>query len=254
MKQCPTFGRKDSEGHFMLANNVDISARFGALSSDVHKPATFRYELLDFIAEELPHWRDRTDRPNETSETILTSQLCAHLNSVSRHSAGWDVLQFRVEEADEKHRGRKIDLVASPCGVAIWVNGRRHTDFDNIMPVECKRLPTPKADGRDEREYVISQKASTGGIQRFKAGHHGAAHRFGAMIGYVQEETTTVWDKRVAVWIGDLAGTQAGWTTKDLLHIEREDAALRLAVFRSSHERQNGLSDIELRHLWIEMN
>jgi hypothetical protein len=74
------------------------------------------------------------------------------------------------------------------------------------------------------------------------------------MIGYVQEETTAVWEKRVARWIGDLAGTQAGWTSKDLLHFEREDATLRLAVLRSAHARQNSLSVIELRHLWMEMN
>ena len=107
---------------------------------------------------------------------------------------------------------------------------------------------------RDEREYVISQHSSTGGIQRFKAGHHGAAHTLGAMIGYVQEETTAVWDARVAEWITALADNQPGWTVKDLLHLERSDTSLRLAVFRSSHERQNGLSEIELRHFWIEMN
>jgi hypothetical protein len=238
----------------MLANNSDNSAQVGALSRDVQSPATFRHELVDFIDDQLPRWRDRPDRPKETSETILTSQLCAHLNSAARHSNGWDVLQFRVEEADEQHSGRKIDLIPSPRGVAIWVEGRRHTDFDSLMPIECKRLPTPKGNGRDEREYVISGNASTGGIQRFKAGHHGAAHNFGAMIGYVQEETSGAWEKRIAGWIGDLAGTRAGWTNRDLLHTEREDAALRLAVFRSAHERQNGLSDIELRHLWVVMN
>jgi hypothetical protein len=43
-------------------------------------------------------------------------------------------------------------------------------DFDPIMPIECKRLPTPKAKDRDEREYVITEGATAGGIQRFKLG------------------------------------------------------------------------------------
>lgn len=238
----------------MLADNPDTPAQVGALSSDIQEPATFRRELLDFVAVELPRWRDRPDRPSETSETVLTSQLCGHLNSATRHAIGWDVLQFRVEEADGKNKGRKIDIVASPCGVALWVEGRRHTDFDSLMPIECKRLPTPNGKERDEREYVISQTSSTGGIQRFKSGHHGAAHALGAMIGYVQDETVAVWEKRVAGWIDSLVGTHDGWSLKDMLHLERQDGTLRFAIFRSSHERRNGLADIELRHLWLEMN
>lgn len=238
----------------MLANNPDTYAQFGTLGGEVQKPATFRHELLSFISNEIPHWRDRPDRPKETSETTLTSQLCAHLNSAARHSTGWDILQFRVEEADEQHKGRKIDLVASPSGTTISIEGRRHTDFDSLMPIECKRLPIPKGNDRDEREYVISRSSSTGGIQRFKAGHHGARHIFGAMIGYVQEETTSVWQERIAKWINELITNQPGWTAKDLLRLEQTDATLRLSVLRSSHERQNGLADIELHHLWVEMN
>lgn len=238
----------------MLANHENSSPQVGALSSDVQKPATFRHELIGFIASELPVWRGRPDRRPETSETTLTSHLCAHLNSAARRATGWDLLQFRVEEPDEQRRGRKIDLVASPCGTSITIEGRRHSDFDSLMPLECKRLPTPKDAGRDEREYVISAQSTTGGIQRFKAGNHGALHKLGAIIGYVQEEDTARWNKRVAAWITALADVEPGWTIDDLLVIQEEVAADRLAILRSTHRRQNGLSDIELRHLWIEMN
>lgn len=209
--------------------------------------------MLDFIANELPRWRDRPDRRNDTSETILTSQLCAHLNSSSRHSAGWDILQFRTEEPDEQNKGRRIDLVPAPSGATICIEGRAYTDFDSLMPVECKRLPTPTGNDRDEREYVINRHGSTGGIQRFKAGHHGAVHTIGAMIGYVQKETAAFWVERVAGWINDLVGS-AGWTANDLLHLERGDATQRMAVLRSSHKRENGLPEIHLYHFWVEMN
>jgi len=188
------------------------------------------------------------------AETSLTSQLCGHLNGASRHSPGFDILQFRVEEQDEEKQGRKIDLVASPCGASICVEGRRHTEFDIIMPIECKRLPTPNGSDRDEREYVTSRYSSTGGIQRFKDGNHASIHTFGAMIGYVQQETAAVWISRVEEWINDLAGSQLGWTAKDLLHLDENNIDLRLAVLHSSHDRQKGLSKIELRHLWIQMN
>jgi hypothetical protein len=239
----------------MLANSPDTRATFGALDKEIQKPATFRHELLSFIADELPAWRDRLDRKAETSETALTSQLCAHLNGAARHSLGWDILQFRVEEPDEQRKGRKIDLVPAPCGATILIEGRRHTDFDSLLPIECKRLPTPKDKERDEREYVISRHSSTGGIQRFKEGYHGAGHMLGAMIGYLQEENAAIWDARVAGWIKDLANAgQSGWTVKDLLVILQTDLKLRLAILRSAHERQNGLPEIELRHLWISMN
>jgi hypothetical protein len=149
---------------------------------------------------------------------------------------------------------RKIDLIASPSGTSITIEGRKHTDFDAIMPMECKRLPTPKGKDRDEREYVITDGATTGGIQRFKSGHHGAAHTFGAMIGYVQEESVTFWEQRVAGWISALADKVPGWTAKDLLQRGRSDERRRTAMFCSSHTRTGGLSNIELCHVWIEMN
>lgn len=238
----------------MLADSPDSLTKTGTLGSDVHLPATSRSELLDFIRDELPHWRDRPDRRNETAETALTSQLCAHLNSAARHSTGWDFLQFRVEEPDEQRKGRKVDLVPAPCGATVWIEGRGHADFDPLLPIECKRLPTPEGKDRDEREYVINQHTSTGGIQRFKAGHHGAAHTFGAMIAYVQQETTTFWDARVREWIqGLIESGQPGWTAGDFLQLQDDDGAKRLAVLRSSHTRDSGLPEIELRHLWLQM-
>lgn len=239
----------------MLANLPITVTPSGTLSRDVHLRATSRHELLAFIATELPRWRDRPDREQATAETILTSQLCAHLNSIARHSDGWDRLQFRVEETDEKEKGRKIDLVAAPCGATILIDGRRHTDFDSLMPIECKRLPTPKGKNRDEREYVFNQHASTGGIQRFKDGHHGAAHSLAAMIGYIQENTAKHWHECVTRWIDELSDrAEPGWTSEDHLQIKGDDEGLGLAVFRSYHERASTLPAIELRHLWLQMN
>ena len=239
----------------MLANLSPISYRSGTLSKDVHLPASALWELLDFITDELPRWRDRPDRNHETSETILTSQLCAHLNSAARNSSGWDILQFRIEEPDEQYKGRRIDLVPAPCGTTVWIEGRGYIDFDSLMPIECKRLPTPQRKDRDEREYVFSQYASTGGIQRFKTGHHGSSHFLGAMIGYIQEETAAFWHRRIVDWILQLVKTgEPGWTEMDVPHILRSDEAIRSAVLMSSHDRGTGRSKIELRHLWLQIN
>lgn len=239
----------------MLANFPITVTPSGTLSRNVHLRATFPHELLGFIADELPRWRDRPDRQQATAETVLTSQLCAHLNSAARHSDGWDILQFRVEETDEQEKGRKIDLVSAPCGATVWIEGRRHADFDTLMPIECKRLPTPKGKKRDEREYVFNQHASTGGIQRFKQGHHGEAHSLAGMIAYMQENTAKHWHECVTRWIDELSDrAEPGWTAEDHLQMESDDEGLGLAVLRSCHERAGTRPAIELRHLWLQMN
>lgn len=238
----------------MLADSSRNRAQTGTLSRDVHLQVASLYELLEFIAQELPRWRDRPDRPLKTSETDLTSQLCGHLASAARLSLSWDFLQFRVEEPDEQCNDRKIDLVAAPCAATVWIDGRCCYDFQTLLPIECKRLPTPKDKKRDEREYVFSGVTSTGGIQRFKAGHHGAKHVLAAMIGYVQENNTAFWHSRVTKWIEELGRTNRGWSAKDLLHIESDNLGARLSIYGSSHTRESGLPEIELRHLWIEMN
>lgn len=239
----------------MLADFSDRHVQIGYLGQDVHLPAESLDELIGFIADELPRWRDHPDRPTQASEVALTSQLCGHLNTVARHSDGWDILQFRIEEPDERQKGRKIDLIAAPCGPTIWIDGRRCTQFDSLLPIECKRLPTPKSKDRDEREYVINGKATTGGIQRFKAGNHGAAHSLAAMIGYVQAETPQIWCGRMNAWITDLdAARSPGWSLNDLISSESAIGSTGVVMYRSQHARDGGLSDITIRHLLIEMS
>ena len=238
----------------MLAD-FPIIAEAGRLEPEVQLPGTARYELLDFIADELPRWRDHPERKPETSETALTDQLCDHLNSAARTSAGWSRVQFRTEVRDEEKRGRKIDLAPKPCGAVLVIDGRRHTQFDTLLPIECKRLPTPEEKDRDEREYVVSATSSTGGLQRFKSGHHGAKHRDAAMIAYVQEQSFSHWLTQVNGWIGDLSSEpDSTWTLADALQPLKDDLGVGLCTLHSHHQRGSGREEIALRHLWIKMN
>lgn len=238
----------------MLANENDTDVQSGGLAAGLHRPAAWLIALINFIAEQLPLWRDRSDRPRIKGETLLTAQLCAHLNSAARKSPGWDVLQFRMEEPDEIKRSRRIDLAPAPSGETIWIEGRRYSDFDPLFPIECKRLPTPAEGDRDKREYLRVSNGSTGGVQRFKAGHHGAAHTKGVIIGYVQAGNIASWVKRIDTWVRALVRAHTGgWTIDDRLRLDRHDLPLRLAVLTSEHRREHGLSDIALHHLWIEI-
>ena len=180
----------------MLAESFH-SVRSGRLDREIHLPSTAKYELVAFISEQLPQWRDHPDRPQKQGETDLTGHLCEHLNSAVYDSETWSHVQFRTETGDETHAGRKIDLTVKPRAASLIIEGRRHSQFDALFPIECKRLPTPKSNNRDEREYVITEPGSTGGIQRFKFGHHGAAHDFVAMIAFVQERTFQHWLNKI---------------------------------------------------------
>lgn len=229
--------------------------RSGHLNKGVHLPFTAKHELLSFVARELPCWRDHKDRPTNQSEAVLTEHLCDHLNSAAYYSEEWSHVQFRTETADETIPGRKIDLTIKPRGTAIFIDGRRHSQFESLFPIECKRLPTPTKSGRDEREYVITNSGTTGGIQRFKFGMHGAAHKIAAMIGYVQAETLSHWQDQVNGWIKALAAEpESKWNDFDLLSPIEEETQSGTCIYKSCHQRDGTAGQCEIRHLWIKMN
>lgn len=237
----------------MLADGVAPEPRKLGLADNVQIASTQLFALIAFIGAQLPLWRDRPGRPIESTETVLTSQFSRHLNGVARKSPVWNIFQFGVEDSDEIRRSRKIDIGAGPSGVTIWIDGRSYSDFELILPIECKRLPTPTGRKRDPREYLFSSLSTTGGVQRFKAGHHGSKQDLCAMIAYVQAEDIPAWHIRVNGWVAGLVTAgESGWSADDALTLDNHDQPARVALLQSRHARVTG-SDVELRHLWIEM-
>jgi hypothetical protein len=251
MMYSPIFGYRASS---VLSDEDEASVPAGTLGANIHLPGEWLSSLVGFIIAALPGWRDDPKRPAQTGETALTAQLCARLNSVSRHSPGWDFLQFRREEPDDVRASRSIDLIVAPNGAVIWIAGREYSEYRTLLPIECKRLPTPTGKDRDEREYVFSQFSSTGGIQRFKAGHHAAARARAAMIGYVQDRDISFWRAQLDAWIeGLIAIAVQGWSVDDKLALAAHYSATRVASLQSTHQRVSGLEPILIDHLWIEM-
>lgn len=239
----------------MLADSINIAPQSGRLDPEIHLPSTVKLALVDFIAEELPCWRDHPDRPTAQAETTLTEHLCDHLNSAAYYSTIWSHIQFRTETTDETCGNRKIDLTVKPLATVLIIQGRRHSQFDALFPIECKRLPTPKGTDRDEREYVFNKFKTTGGIQRFKFGYHGAAHTFAAMIAYVQEQSFSHWLDQVNGWIRDLAaGQNSIWNNSDTLQLLNNNSETGISILKSEHQRNDELKECELRHLWIKMS
>lgn len=235
----------------MLADDVKRQG-VGTLDSDCVPFAFSLSSVVGFVCSILPHWRDDPKRnSSEKAEDKLTEQLCARLNSASRHASGFDCLQFRREEQVEENRSRKYDLVAAPCGVLLWIDGRTYDDYEPILPIECKRLPTPSSKDRDHREYLLG---NAGGVQRFKDGHHGPKHAHAAMIGYLQSEGIAYWCKMLDNWIDSAVNAATvNWSAADKLQLVKHDSDQRVATLKSKHSRANGLVPIRIDHLWIEM-
>lgn len=236
----------------MLANTSPLPGARN-FHPDVQEQHTFKRGLLDFIATELPVWRDLAQRRNVTQETRLTDQLCSHLQSATIATA-WDCVQFRTEVPDDTKGNTTIDLAAKSKDRELIVGGIRYTPLDTLLPIECKRLPTPKDKKRDEREYVFSEPKAAGGIQRFKHGLHGAAHDFAAMIAYVQVNTSSYWLERVNGWISELSISHGPlWSLADRLQLSTIADSNGVTRMNSMHTRTNGTVNIVLEHLWVRM-
>tara|TARA_R110001606_G_scaffold233942_1_gene381574 strand:+ start:70193 stop:70906 length:714 start_codon:yes stop_codon:yes gene_type:complete len=237
----------------MLADHEGNRSSDGALDTNLHLPQGWQATFLEFVSALLQQWRDDPARPQATAETKLSAQLCAKLASAFRHGP-WDFMQVRREEPDETLANRSIDIAVAAAGATIIVEGRRYNEYATLLPIECKRLPTPAGHERDEREYLYSQFKSTGGVQRFKCGHHAAQHSRAAMIGYVQAPDISSWASALNNWIDDLAKAgEAGWSASDKLQLDAHDLAGRLGRLTSRHVRDKGLEPIEISHLWVEM-
>ncbi|MCK4851510.1 MAG: hypothetical protein KAS86_00195, partial [Candidatus Omnitrophica bacterium] len=205
-----------------------------------------------FIQQQLPIWRDDTNRSDEQSEDKLNLQLCKFLDSHARH-----ILPMVRFDHEEYQTGRRsVDLSASPAK-SIFFEAKSYTIYDPVLVIECKRLPAPRSSR--EKEYVTGPTTEkiSGGVQRFKLGLHGAKLNLAAIIGYVQDHSACHWHKKINEWISELVSNPIGdgciWAANETLEPLEEDKERGIANCRSVHRRTFG-NKIELHHLWITMN
>ena len=209
---------------------------------------------IEFVLTELPSWRDAPNRPVEETEERLNAQLCKHLEVTARHS-----LRMVFFHHEEKQTGkRRVDFSASPTE-GRFVGATFHTIYNPFLVFEGKRLPPPKNGSGREREYVTGGEATSGGIQRFKLGLHGAKHEIAVIIGYVQDDTPTTWASRINGWIRELEGALQSdgtkWSSIDRLSSFVEINGKRIATSISKHLRTGDVvsPNISIRHLWVQM-
>jgi len=237
-----------------MAKDRDRGRLIGQITSGIDAQDTLALKTINFVFQQLPKWRDDSNRPVERSENKLNLQLCKFLETRARN----DFPMVRFDHEEYQTGRRSVDLSASPVGTTL-IGARLYTIYNPILVLECKRLPAPSQDR--EREYVTGGKASkSGGIQRFKLGLHGADLDIMAMIGYVQERSFRHWHEKINDWILELASDAildlCVWSADEQLESIKECVSKGLASYRSVHNRTGLKSnkEIQIHHLWIAMN
>lgn len=217
-------------------------------------PGTLISKTIDFVQEQLPFWRDDPNRPDEQSENKLNLYLCKFLDVKARN----EFPSIRFDHEEYQVGLRATDISASPI-TEITIGAILYTIYDPVIVFECKRLPAPTPDR--EKEYVTGGiKNTSGGIQRFKLGLHGAEHDIAVMIGYLQKGSANCWRDKINKWIIELStGTLkdvCAWDKSEMLEKLEVDSSKGVANCRSTHSRTGGVKSdkILICHLWIKMS
>jgi hypothetical protein len=213
--------------------------------------------MVSFIERELPVWRDRPKRPQLSDESTLNQTLCVHLNSAARRRS-FDTIQFLQEPLQSS--ARRADIGVMPLGT-IMVEGRSYEDFEQLLPIECKRLPTPIDKRRSDCEYVHGLRGHrTGAIERFKHGLHGPENPRALIIAYVQSESFEHWLTTINVRLDKFAreGSDDGfWSPSEILSAVAMARSVDIQRFVSHHRRSipPARSDaVDIEHVWLRMN
>ena len=210
---------------------------------------------IEFVLNELPIWRDDPNREPEEAEERLNAQLCKFLEVAARRS-----LKMVFFHHEEKQTGtRRVDFSASPTE-GQFVGTTFHTIYKPFLVFEGKRLPAPKGQPKREREYVTGGEETSGGIQRFRLGLHGAGQGVAVIVGYIQKGTPAEWFGQINVWIKQLENEQGAdgleWLSQDELLGFSENKSKHVSITNSSHARTGVVSSrkIHLKHLWVKLD
>lgn len=241
----------------MIADEPRPPTAIGSPAAELLDAGAFHRAIVAFIERELPVWRDRPMRPQHTDEPNLNQTLCVHLNSASRRQC-FDSVQFLQEPLQSSsHRG---DIGVMPLG-SIVVEGRNYEDFEQLLPIECKRLPTPPDKRRSDLEYVHGLPGHrTGAIERFKHGLHGPDTPCALVIAYIQAGSFGHWHKVINERLASLANTAANqdlWAPAEFLSFTGFVNAVGLERLASCHRRLQPparTASVEVIHLWLRMN
>jgi predicted transport protein len=195
----------------------------------VLEPNTLVEELVNYIAQELPNFKDSEEfvdilmkKKNENQHSLA---LCVFMTNTCK-------AKFNFQRENSQKGSSTIDIGIYKGSILIFT-------------IEAKVLPTPLTDSkRKEYEYVYGDGA---GIKRFKTGHHGVDNMDNnidenGLIAYIKESDFIFWHSKVNQWISD-----AKWNDSEKLQM---DYFNHIGKLNSKHERLDN-SEVVLHHFWV---
>ena len=240
----------------MIADESRPIPALGNLDAGVLELGAFCREIVSFIERELPIWRQRPELFQVEDEPRLNQSLCLHLDRASRH--GFDSIRFLQEPIQGS--GRNADIGALPVNI-ITVQGISYHDYEQLLPIECKRLPTPSGSRRSDLEYVHGMPGQrTGGIERFKHGLHGRENRHALIVAYVQGRSFAQWQTVINARLVEMANDGATaelWSPAEPLSEPTSSKNAEVARLTSRHKRLQPpccFDSVDMEHLWLLMN
>lgn len=241
----------------MIADEQHPRPCIGSPDTALMETDAFHHTIVGLIEQELPVWRDRPRRPPYKDEPKLNQSLCLHLESAARHG-GFDSIRF-VQEAIQAG-SRRTDICIMVPGT-ITVEGRDYEDFAQLLPIECKRLPTPPDKRRSDCEYVHGLAGhSNGAIERFKHGLHGPSNNRALIVAYVQENDFKHWEGVINQRLQKQAddGVDQGlWAPVEILTTVPSKTSTGCQKLESVHRRAQppaASPQVKIEHLWVRMN
>lgn len=235
----------------MLADaSQNISS--GKLTHGIELDSSIK-SVVEFIEIHFVEFSKKVKGEITASEKSLTDKLCKYLN----RNAGAYPFYFHHENVENHASGisPQIDIGTLSESEKLLIGDRSYGEFDSFFSIEAKRLPTPGQNR--EKEYVIGQDRSSGGIERFKKGIHGKNLRYAAIIGYIQKEDFEFWFLKINNWIDELINSSNNkWLSEDKLIKVVEADEDGCAKFESNNIRidtEPEIESIKLLHFWISL-
>lgn len=194
------------------------------------QPSKAQSVVVDFLKCNLPLYLSLHDK-KLTGEDDISQAIVIFLETQARRNNSDLLFCFQYKYISSR---RSVDIAVLHEG-----------SFKAFFVIEAKRLPPTNT-----KDYV---QGNTGGIERFKKGHHGQGLFVSAMLGYVQNNGFEHWHSQVNSWIDNLnpnSNDVITWCKKDRLR--KVESSENMGLYTSIHSRPEQKS-ISLYHFWLNM-
>ena len=210
--------------------------------------------IIAYLDERLPDFpkffRDRFSNIYlNASEPIISQWLCTFLNTFREAN---EAILFEFGREFKKSR------YAVDFAVIDVKSFKESTEEPKpFFTIEAKRLPAPKKNKKDnnrEKEYI---EGNSGGVERYKRGHHGAGLSQSAIVGYIQKENCSHWFNEINKWIKDLeskSDSSIQWNSSDLLKEVKDFGKTRKYNSQNTRIINSEKDSIELHHYLMELS